>query len=269
MIANRTLYLASSSPRRQELVRMLGIPYEVCVSEADESTEPGLSPASMVASLAMRKALTVVQHRAPGPGVVLGADTLVVIDGQALGKPRDAEDARHMLNRLQGRTHEVYSGVALTDTRVTSQPDDMERRLLAVYANSDSVSDGEPDLTSDGWSGPFSLGEMACYRSQVSESNGDPLILSGYSVSRVTFRPMKESEIEAYVASGEPMDKAGSYAVQGLGSVFIEKIEGDFYGIMGLPLNLLYPMLLPFGICPFPVESRSPQNGSSLSEDGR
>ncbi|WP_058302216.1 Maf family protein [Gorillibacterium timonense] len=243
MSINKTLYLASSSPRRQELVRMLGLPYEVRVSDADESTEPALSPASIVAALAMRKALAVLQCGVPAPGVILGADTIVVVDGTVLGKPRDENDAVRMLTALQGRTHEVFSGVACVDADYSGNPAAMEK---ATHLNADHL-DNAVVQTIPGADSTFAIGGLASYRI-LAEADGQAEVLSGYSFSKVTFRPMSEREIRAYVATGEPMDKAGAYAVQGIGAVSIEKIEGDFFSIMGLPLNLLYPMLQKLGI---------------------
>jgi septum formation protein len=223
MTTNRTLYLASTSPRRQELIRMLGLPYEIRASEADETTAPGLAPAEIVETLALRKALAVHRSRGTGPGVILGADTIVVIDGRVLGKPRDTADACSMLEALQARTHEVYSGVALVDAE-------------APLPNSGEAAFGGSTARYCKWSEP---------------SSGEPTGLIGHTVTKVTFRPMSDEEIRAYVATGEPLDKAGSYGVQGLGACFVEKIEGDFYSVMGLPLNLLYQMLGKFGMSPF------------------
>lgn len=193
------IILASSSPRRQELLRELGLSFDIRASGADETVEPGMAPAAIVESLAVRKAAHVrdeLREEGRREGLVIGSDTIVVLDGQVLGKPEDAADACRMLTMLQGRTHQVYTGVAVLDLA-------SERRMAE------------------------------------------------HSVSRVTFRTMSDEEIRAYVKTGEPLDKAGSYGVQSVGAVFIEKIEGDFYSIMGLPLNLLYQMLLSCGISPF------------------
>lgn len=201
-VEQKTIILASSSPRRQELIRSLGLPVEMMSSDADESTEPGLSPSQVVEELSVRKAEAVRQKMKDRQtsGVIIGSDTIVALSGnEILGKPKDEADAFRMLKAIQGRQHEVYSGVACIDA----------------------------------------------------QSGNQPAKIVGHTVSKVTFRPMSDEEIRAYVKTGEPLDKAGSYGVQGLGAVFIEKIEGDFYSIMGLPLNLLYQMLLKFGISPF------------------
>lgn len=261
MFTNKQLYLASSSPRRQELVRMLGLPFEIRVSDADETTEPGLPPADIVATLALRKALTVLHGGLPEPGVILGADTIVVVDGKVLGKPQDEEDAFRMLTRLQGRTHEVYSGVALVDAEFKGSIAAEESGIGMAGGDGlagdgfagDGLASEESAQAAPGSGGRTRVGDLAQYRTLAASRDGQAEVLSGCSVSKVTFRPMSESEIRAYVATGEPMDKAGSYGVQGLGSIFIEKIEGDFYSVMGLPLNLLYPMLAAFGIRPFGI----------------
>ncbi|MDO3410184.1 Maf family protein [Saccharibacillus sp. CPCC 101409] len=189
----RLLLLASGSPRRRELLALLGLPFEVRVSDADESTPEEWTPERIVTELARRKAEAVAAAADASGAVVIGSDTIVVLDGTVLGKPEDGRQAAEMLRSLSGRTHDVYTGVACI-----------------------GIPDGR--------------------------------IFSDFSRSRVTMREIRETEIEAYIASGEPMDKAGSYAVQGLGAVFIERIEGDYHAIMGLPLNLLHGMLEQFGI---------------------
>lgn len=258
----RRLILASSSPRRQELIRSLGLPYEICPSDADEATEPGLHPSDIVESLSVRKARAVYEQYkmrsegTPGRGIVIGSDTIVVLDGLVLGKPRDEDDSFRMLKALQGRAHEVYSGVACIDlengrtirgSRRTAVymkplPDERIRRYIAT---------GEPRDKAGGYDTTMHLGDIGQYRIISESPDGRPEIIVGHTVSKVTFRPMSDEEIWAYVKTGDPLDKAGAYGVQGIGSVFIEKIEGDFYSIMGLPLNLLYQMLLMFGISLF------------------
>src|SRR5690606_3769670 len=163
---------------------------------------------------------------------------------------------RNMLRRLSGRTHEVYTGVTcfrepdgriLTKhrmTRVTFRP--LSDSLIERY-----IATGEPMDKAGAYGTTMHLGDIGQYRVISESPSGQPEIIVGHTVSKVTFRPMSDEEIQAYVETGEPLDKAGGYGVQGLGSVFIEKIEGDFYSIMGLPLNLLYQMLLMFGVNPF------------------
>jgi len=201
-----TLVLASASPRRRQLISVFGLPVVVRPSSVDESVPDGWTPARTVEELSRRKAEAVLRElastrAASGPGasdevrVFVGSDTVVVLDGKLLGKPADWEDARNMLRRLSGRTHEVYTGVTCIR---------------------------EPD------------GRM----------------LTKHRMTRGTFRPLSDSLIERYVATGEPMDKAGAYGVQGIGAVLIENIEGDFFSVMGLPVGLLFGMLTELEIFP-------------------
>ncbi|RAV06378.1 nucleoside triphosphate pyrophosphatase [Paenibacillus sp. YN15] len=194
------LVLASSSPRRQELIGLLKLPVMVRASNADESVPEAWAPARIVEELSLRKARATEESLAqegmgPAPApeswVIVGSDTIVVVDGKVLGKPADQEEAFGMLASLQGREHEVYTGVACIP--------------------GGGLQDAPPAVS--------------------------------HTVSKVMFSPMSEGEIWAYVRTGEPMDKAGAYGVQGMGALFIEKIEGDFFSVMGLPVNRLYQML--------------------------
>lgn len=175
---SKLISLASSSPRRRELLEQIGVAHQVVEVHVDEALHPGEAPELYVVRLALSKAQA--GHGICSDWPVLGADTAVVIDGAILGKPRDRADGLAMLARLSGRTHHVYTGVALVDAAGEAQT-----RL---------------------------------------------------SVSAVTFRTIAESERAAYWDSGEPADKAGGYAVQGLGAIFIERLEGSYSGVMGLPL---------------------------------
>lgn len=211
---------------------MLQLPVETVVSDVDESVPEDWSPVQIVEELSLRKARSISDGLPAGSGsIVVGSDTIVVLDGQVLGKPVDEQDAWRILGMLEGRTHEVYSGVS----------------CIALDAG-ESRMESEGDL---GTPVPFRLGDTGQYRIISESANGQPAITVGHTSSQVTFRPMSKDEIGAYVKTGEPLDKAGAYGVQGLGSVFVERIEGDFYSIMGLPLNLLYQMLLRFGVHPF------------------
>jgi len=183
--------LASSSPRRRELLQGLGIPFTVLSSDVDESTSPELTPQQIVESLAQRKACEVAKN--VSAGLVIGADTIVVLDGNVLGKPRDEADAFQMLQSLQGREHIVYSGVAIVDVKAGR--------------------------------------EEVAHRS-----------------TKVRIRSLTEQEIKAYIATKEPMDKAGSYAIQGIGATIVDSIEGDYFTVVGLPLNLMADMLSRFGV---------------------
>ena len=178
------LVLASRSPRRTELLNRAGWPHEVMIAGIDESVRPDEDPAAYVQRLARSKAEAVAQQLEAG--VVLGADTTVVIANQILGQPSDEADARRMLQLLNGRWHDVLTGVALV--RVGGE-------------------------------------------SRV-----------GYETTRVRFAEMSASEIDWYIASGEPFDKAGAYGIQDKASLFIEEIQGDYFNIMGLPIRLAYEL---------------------------
>ena len=179
------LILASQSPRRQELLGVLTPDFSVCPADIDETLEPGLSLTEQVARLAARKAEAV--RRIHPDAAVIGSDTIVACEGTVLGKPRDEDEARRMLNLLSGRTHQVVTGVAL------------------ALPNGETLRDA--------------------------------------TVTKVTFAPLVRREVSDYIRSGEPMDKAGAYGIQGRGARFITGIEGDYYSVMGLPVRRLYEML--------------------------
>ncbi len=179
----KSLVLASASPRRAEILRAVGWPFEVQPADVDESLLRGETAPDYVQRLALAKSEAIAASRLFG--LVLGADTIVVADHVILGKPRDEEDARRMLRRLSGKWHEVLTGVALV------RAEDRRRRIA-------------------------------------------------YERTRVRFAAMSEREIEGYVATGEPLDKAGAYAVQGGAALFIEAIDGDYWNVVGLPVRLVY-----------------------------
>jgi septum formation protein len=174
-----TLVLASGSPRRRELLTQIGVPHAVLAVDIDESALPDEAPADLALRLAREKAQA-GRTRDGGQRPVLGSDTIVVLDGQVFGKPRDAADAHRMLTALSGRAHQVMSAVA-----------------LALPA------------------GP---------------------VHDALSITEVQMRAIEPAEIDAYWASGEPQGKAGAYAIQGMGAVFIHHIRGSYSGVMGLPL---------------------------------
>jgi nucleoside triphosphate pyrophosphatase len=196
----RPLVLASASPRRLELLRRLGLSVTVLPAAVDEHPRPGEAPGELAGRLARAKALAVTPLREAA--LVIGADTIVVLDGLVLGKPRDRSDAAAMLARLAGRTHEVITAFALR---------------------------AFPEET------------LFCER----------------STSRVTFAPMSPEEIDWYAGSGEGDDKAGAYAVQGLGSIFVTGLEGSYTNVIGLPLDRLYPHLKRLGYLP-PASKKRP-----------
>ena len=179
-----SIVLASASPRRRELLQTAGIDFTVRVSDAAEYIAPGTPPQEAVQSLARQKA-EAVAAQCPSD-TVIGADTVVTLDGVILGKPRDAADAARMLHLLSGRTHEVYTGVCL---------------CRAGYAE------------------------------------------TFFACTRVTFYPLTDEEIDDYIATGEPMDKAGAYGIQGLGCTLVRGIEGDYCIVVGLPVASLVRLL--------------------------
>ena len=184
------IILASASPRRRDLLEMLGFRDVTILPAPFEEECSDLDAAKAVISIALGKARYAAQS-VDGPNLIIAADTLVYIDGEPVGKPRDEDDAGNMLRRLSGRTHKVYTGVAL-------------------------INDG--------------------------------MEITGSEETDVYFRKISDREIDAYIKTGEPMDKAGAYGAQGLGAIFIEKINGDFFNVMGLPLNRLSIMLAEAGI---------------------
>lgn len=189
------LILASASPRRLEIIKKLGAPVEVKVSGADEQVDI-TQPEKLVLELSRRKALSVMEDMESGgirePICIIGADTVVSLDGDILGKPADKEEAFRMLRALSGRTHRVYTGVSI-----------------------------------------------------VCPAGG---ISSFYEMTEVDFIELTDSEIHEYIASGDPLDKAGAYGVQSGAARFVSGIRGDFYNVMGLPLSRLYRELKNIGI---------------------
>ena len=177
------LVLASQSPRRRELLATAGIPFTVRVREVEELRAPDEPPDDYARRLARAKAEAAWENRNE---IVLGADTIVVLDQQVLEKPRDAADARAMLSSLSGREHTVITGICL-------------RHAGGVIVDS--------------------------------------------TATRVRFMPLTDAEIDDYVASGEPMDKAGAYAIQGLASKFVQRVEGCYFNVIGLPLSQVYRYL--------------------------
>jgi septum formation protein len=204
------IVLASASPRRQELLRSAGIPFTVHAAEIDESPHQGESPRNCAERLARQKASYVFKRR-PGEWV-LGADTIVVIDEAILGKPRDENDAARMLRLLSGRTHTVITGVCLGGDKVAS-------------GQWSASSDAKPLKTEDR--------EL---RTWVEDARSETTL--------VTMCDLSDAEIRGYIATGEPMDKAGAYAIQGFASRWIPRVEGDYSNVVGLPVALVYRMLM-------------------------
>lgn len=174
------MILASQSPRRIELMREAGLAFRIEPADIDEGALEGEGPFELVERLARAKAASVAGRCAEPGEIVVAADTIVALDGELLGKPADADDARRMLHALSGRTHQVATGACI-------------------------ARDGRAE--------------------------------SFVEVTDVVFYKLADSEIDAYVQSGEPMDKAGAYGIQGIGGrMLVKKIDGDFYNVMGLPI---------------------------------
>ena len=182
------IILASSSPRRRELLSMIGLNYVIETSGEEEVQPHGLPPAEFVKTLALQKAQPVADMHPED--CVIGADTIVYLEGDILGKPHTPDVAKAYLRRMQGKQHVVFTGVAV-------------------------LKNGKVDVR--------------------------------HCETTVTFAPMTEREIDAYVATGEPLDKAGAYGVQGPGGIFVERVEGNYFNVIGLPLPMLYSMLIDAG----------------------
>lgn len=194
----KRIILGSASPRRRELLTQIGAEFEVRVSDKEEVYH-STAPEEIVKELALMKAENVASELSDEESladtVVIGADTVVVLDERILGKPKDEEDAAQMLRKLQGRSHEVYTGVA----------------VLAYNS--------------------------AGHRQTVNHA----------VETKVFVNEMTEEEIRAYIATGEPMDKAGGYGIQGRFAPFIDRIEGDYYNVVGLPVSYVYRTLRQLG----------------------
>lgn len=186
----KEIILASNSPRRRELLKQIGVEFKVIPAEVeeDEGKEKGKSPVEVVKNNALLKAQKVAEMVLESDSLIIGADTIVVLDGRIIGKPKDERDAINILKKLRGKYHYVFTGVAVLETP--------EMRFLVSTVK-----------------------------------------------SKVKMRDYSDEEIIRYVATGEPMDKAGAYGIQGKGALLVEKIEGDYYNIVGLPLVRLYNLL--------------------------
>ena len=179
--------LASQSPRRRELLRLIGIPHEVRPADIDETYLPGELPRAHTERLAREKA----QRMADSDAIVIGSDTIVVVDGDVLGKPLDVADAARMLRRLSGRSHVVMTAVSVA------------------------------------WQGR---------------------VVSDVEEAGVTFHELSDEEIAAYIRTGEPMDKAGAYGIQGYGATIVERVDGDYFAVMGLAVGRLIGLCREIGL---------------------
>lgn len=177
------IILASASPRRAELLQQIGVVFELAPSQIEERPHPDEAPADYITRIARAKVIAVARERSAG--LIIGADTVVVLDGQLMGKPENETDAQKMLRQLSGKWHAVLTGVALYDVQTRHEVADYEKTL-------------------------------------------------------VKFAQMTDAEIEWYVRTGEPMDKAGAYGIQGLGGLFVDEVAGNYYNVVGLPIPLVY-----------------------------
>lgn len=199
----KKIILASASPRRRELLSQIGLEFEIVISHKEESYE-STRPEEIVQELALMKAENVASELREKGGledtVVIGADTIVALDQQILGKPKDEEDAYQMLTSLQGRSHQVFTGAAILDF----------------------------------------------------DQTGNCQVSSHAVETRVYVHEMDRQEILSYIKSKEPMDKAGAYGIQGKFAAYIDKIEGDYYNVVGLPVSYIYQQLKKTGITQSP-----------------
>ncbi len=186
-MSNKKIVLASQSPRRRELLGGLIKDFDIIADKSEEVINPDMTPEEIVKSLALEKAENVAKI-AGDDALVIGADTVVCIDGKILGKPKDESEAKEMLGTLSGREHHVCTGFALVDNASGKRVCDFERTV-------------------------------------------------------VRFKTLTETEIERYIQSGEPMDKAGAYGIQGVGALFVEGIKGDYFNVVGLPICALFKSL--------------------------
>jgi septum formation protein len=185
------IILASKSPRRKEILETMGVSFEIDVADVDESVDACLSPVEAVCEISKRKAEKVAERHGEDE-IVISADTVVVIDGKIIGKPKDKEDAFCILKNLSGRTHEVYTG-------------------FTVCGNGKTKTD--------------------------------------FEVTKVHFKELCDDDIRRYIATGEPMDKAGAYGIQQKGNLFVDYIHGDYYNVVGFPISKICVTILElFGI---------------------
>jgi len=189
---NKKIILASASPRRKELLESIGLKFEVMVSDVDENIDGKDFSVELIENLALEKASDVAD-KINFPAIIIGSDTVVVINNHVLGKPKDKEDAFTMLKMLSGKTHEVISGIAIIDTETNK-------------------------------------------------------ILKDSVISEVNFKELSDEEINNYIATGEPSDKAGAYAIQGFAGMFVKSINGCYSNIVGISVFKTAELLREFGV---------------------
>jgi septum formation protein len=209
------LVLASASPRRRELLAQAGFTFEVIPANLPELRKPGEDPIRFVTRLAREKAEAIAARHAIAPDtIILGADTIVVVDEEVLGKPQDAADAARMLRLLSGRTHQVITGVCLAKGR--------ERHSILR----------DPPVSGRATSTAVQSGALV-----------SKILQCAAEVTFVRFNTLSDREIEEYVATGEPLDKAGAYAIQGRAGRWVPRIHGCYFNVVGLPIALVSSMI--------------------------
>jgi septum formation protein len=216
--ADPLLVLASASPRRRELLGRLGVAFDVRPADVDEAPQPGEDPVDLVRRLAVTKAEAALATATEPDLILLAADTVVVLDGEVLGKPTGPDDAARMLTALSGRTHVVLTGIAVA------------RRSPAPAAAEDEVA----------------LGPAATLASDV-------------EATEVTFTVLSGTDVAWYVATGEPLDKAGAYGIQGAGAVLVSSIRGSHDNVVGLPLATTRRLLAEVGLDPLAPDREAPR----------
>lgn len=261
MNSQSALILASASPRRSELLRNARIPFIVHPAHINEELHPQENPLDYVQRLAHEKARAVFAQRAskwdsnPESEVILAADTIVVVDSQILGKPKDAADSARMLRLLSGRSHKVITGVCLLSCLASNQHSAIsgtgtQHSTFGIQPKEMIVIPSERSESRDigfGKQHPQTLNQEQKTRNQQPETRNSKLETVFEDVraetTEVFMNPLSEDAIQTYVASGEPMDKAGAYAIQGIASRWIPKIVGCYFNVVGMPVPLVYRML--------------------------
>ena len=238
------LILGSQSPRRRELLERMGLQFRVLTAEIDETKYETEDPESSVRRICEAKAAAVAeclkrenaQFSIFNSQLVLCADTIVVLDGRIMGKPHDAAEAKAMLRALSGREHAVYTAFTLLPVKASGN-------------RQQATGDGGCEASGNRHQAPR---DASCHLSPVTchLSPAASVAFTHCEKTFVKFRPLTEAEIAAYVASGEPMDKAGAYGIQGLGAMLVEGIRGDYFTVMGLPVCRLAQALKRYGIDP-------------------
>ena len=238
------LVLASASPRRRELLARFGLPFVVRPADVDETVHPGETASDLVRRLAVAKAEAALASADEPDVVVLAADTVVVIDDEILGKPADATEAAEMLARLSGRTHQVLTGMAvarrLGAASATSPDPDLSTGSgsdLSTSSPDVGVTDARPDGPTFSTTAAVGLGPTQSMAVEV-------------AATEVTFVTLDPADIAWYVATGEPLDKAGAYGIQGQGGIFVSSIRGNYDNVVGLPLVTVRNLLADVGIDP-------------------